>query len=68
VVFSRGSRQCLGKNLALCELYYVIAAMVLRVIPHMRLYDTKIDDVTYDHDILLLRPKADSQGVRVVML
>ncbi|KAI7759890.1 hypothetical protein LZL87_010312 [Fusarium oxysporum] len=37
IAFSKGSRGCLGKNLALCELYLSLAALVSRVMPYMRL-------------------------------
>ncbi|KAI9162922.1 benzoate 4-monooxygenase cytochrome P450 [Paramyrothecium foliicola] len=43
--FSKGSRQCLGMNLAFCELYIVTAAMALRVMPHLKLHDTVYEDI-----------------------
>ncbi|KAH8896733.1 cytochrome P450 [Thozetella sp. PMI_491] len=65
--FSRGSRQCVGMNLAQCELYLVTAALALRVFPRMKLYETTVEDVEYNYDMLVARPKASSKGVRVVM-
>ncbi|KAJ9421176.1 cytochrome P450 [Fusarium oxysporum] len=53
IAFSKGSRGCLGKNLALCELYLSLAALVLRVMPYMRLYETTERDIRYDHDMFI---------------
>ncbi|ORY65757.1 putative cytochrome P450 [Pseudomassariella vexata] len=64
--FNRGSRQCVGINLAYCELYLATAALCLRVFPHMQLYQTSEEDVRYDHDKILAQPRKGSQ-VRVVM-
>ncbi|KAH9909477.1 cytochrome P450 [Xylariomycetidae sp. FL2044] len=65
--FSRGSRQCLGINLAYCELYLTTAALALRVFPHMKLYETDINDVKYDHDLITAQARKGSKGIRVVM-
>ncbi|PNY29945.1 Trichodiene oxygenase [Tolypocladium capitatum] len=65
--FSKGNRQCVGMQLANCELYIATANLALRVWPQMSLYRTTIEDVEYDHDQLLSVPKAGSKGVRVVM-
>ncbi|CAG5157023.1 uncharacterized protein ALTATR162_LOCUS4816 [Alternaria atra] len=65
--FSKGSRACLGKNLALCELNLCLAALVLRVLPHMRLFDTTEEDVAYDHDMFVPMTK-DNRGVRVTIV
>ncbi|KAH9906691.1 putative cytochrome P450 [Xylariomycetidae sp. FL2044] len=67
VSFNRGSRQCLGMNLALCELNLLTAAMALRVLPRARLYETGIADVEYDYDNVTYQTRDDSKGVRVVM-
>jgi len=66
LAFSKGSRSCLGMNLALCELHLCLAALVLRVIPHMRLADTTEEDVTYDHDMFIPMTK-HNRGVRVTI-
>ncbi|KAH8887942.1 trichodiene oxygenase [Thozetella sp. PMI_491] len=66
--FSKGSRVCLGMNLANCELYMGLAALVLRVFPHMRLHETSVQDVKYDHDLFIPMPKAGARGVRVLMV
>ncbi|KAF2027534.1 cytochrome P450 [Setomelanomma holmii] len=53
LAFSKGSRSCLGMNLALCELHLCLAGLVLRVLPHMRLHDTTEEDLAYDHDMFI---------------
>ncbi|RYP50660.1 hypothetical protein DL768_003879 [Monosporascus sp. mg162] len=65
MAFSKGSRACLGLNLALCELYLALTALTLRVFPHMRLFETTEEDVRYDHDMMVPVPKDGSKGVRV---
>ncbi|PTB58580.1 hypothetical protein M431DRAFT_105846 [Trichoderma harzianum CBS 226.95] len=64
-VFGKGSRQCLGMNLAYCELYLALTALIFQVYPHMQLYETTVKDVTYDHDLLV--PVAKGNGVKVVI-
>ncbi|KAL5118194.1 hypothetical protein ACEQ8H_003866 [Pleosporales sp. CAS-2024a] len=64
LAFSKGSRSCLGMNLALCEIHLCLTALALRVLPHMRLHDTTDEDVTYDHDMFIPMTKHD-RGVRV---
>lgn len=54
-------------SLAYCELYIATAALVLRVLPRMRLFETTVDDVRYDHDLVVSQPKKGSKGVRVVI-
>ncbi|KXJ89734.1 cytochrome P450 [Microdochium bolleyi] len=65
--FSKGSRACLGKNLAMCELHLALAAVVLRVMPYMKLYETTVVDVAYDHDMFIPVVKEGSKGVRVTI-
>ncbi|KAH8757997.1 cytochrome P450, partial [Diaporthe sp. PMI_573] len=66
--FSRGSRQCLGMNLAYCELYLGVAFLTLKVFPKMALFETTEDDVRYDHDLLVPMTRKGSRGVRVVIV
>ncbi|KAI1467491.1 cytochrome P450 [Daldinia caldariorum] len=66
--FGRGSRMCLGMNLALCELNLGLAALALRVFPHIRLYETTEEDIRYDYSIVISMPRADSKGVRVIIV
>ncbi|KAH7303811.1 cytochrome P450 [Stachybotrys elegans] len=67
IAFSKGSRGCLGKNLALCELHVSLTALVLRVMPRMRLYKTTERDVRYDHDMFVPVAEQGSKGVRVII-
>lgn len=54
-------------SLAYCNMYVVLAALTLRVFPRMELYETDVDDVRYDHDLVAPAPKSGSKGVRVIM-
>ncbi|KAK7937725.1 uncharacterized protein PG986_014593 [Apiospora aurea] len=65
--FGRGSRVCLGMELAYCEMYLMIAELVLRVLPRARLVNTTADDVEYDHDTNVPTPKNGFMAVRMVM-
>ncbi|KAJ8116515.1 hypothetical protein OPT61_g2076 [Boeremia exigua] len=65
--FSKGSRQCVGMNLAYCELFLTTAALMRRVFPHIELFQTTVEDVKYDHDAIIPRAKKGSKGVRVVV-
>ncbi|KAJ1328249.1 benzoate 4-monooxygenase [Microdochium nivale] len=65
VSFSRGSRSCIGMNLAFCELYLITAAVALRVLPRMRLYKTDYTDIDYDSEYGIYLPRKDSKGIRV---
>ncbi|KAI1847118.1 hypothetical protein JX266_006993 [Neoarthrinium moseri] len=66
--FSKGSRACLGMNLAFCELYLSLTALTLRVLPQMRLFETTEIDVKYDHDMFVPLSHDDSKGVRVTVV
>ncbi|KAB8230910.1 cytochrome P450 [Aspergillus alliaceus] len=65
VSFSKGSRQCIGMNLAFAELYLAVATLFRKF--DMELRDTTVDDVKLHSDMMLPHPKPDSQGVRVVL-
>ncbi|KAK8137099.1 cytochrome P450 [Apiospora sp. TS-2023a] len=67
LAFSKGSRACIGMQLAYCELHLCLSALALRVLPHMRLYETTELDVRYDHDMFLPLTHEDSKGVRVLV-
>ncbi|KAF4979166.1 hypothetical protein FZEAL_4594 [Fusarium zealandicum] len=66
--FAKGSRQCVGMQLAYCELYVTITALVLRVMPHLELYQTDISDIAYDHDEIKANAKRGSKGLRLVVV
>lgn len=64
VVFSKGSRQCIGINLAKAEMYLALATIFRRY--DMELFETTRRDVDCAHDMFLPMPAQDSKGVRVV--
>ena len=41
--------------------------MAMRVLPRARLYETTIEDVSYDHDLAVVQTKKGSISVRVVI-
>lgn len=64
VPFSKGTRQCLGINLATSEIYLTLAAVFRRF--EMQLYETTERDVEIVHDFFVPGTHADSKGVRIV--
>lgn len=64
VTFSKGSRACLGINLAHSEMYLGIAALVSRF--DMELYDFQRErDLDTVRDCFIGLPTKESKGVRV---
>ena len=61
--FGRGTRACIGINLAWAELYIVLATVFRRF--DFELYETSYEDVEIVHDYFTPYPKHDSNGVRV---
>ncbi|KAJ5889017.1 Benzoate 4-monooxygenase cytochrome P450, partial [Penicillium taxi] len=61
VTFGKGTRQCLGMNLANCELYLTIAHIARRF--DMELYETGPECIEVKRDHLLGYPKADGAKV-----
>jgi hypothetical protein len=59
---------CIPNSLAICEMNLLVAALTLRVLPKMRLYETTADDVRYDHDLMIPMPRKGSKGIRAVVL
>lgn len=66
VLFGKGSRSCLGVNLAWCELYLAMAGTFRNF--RFELFETDETDVQVRHDFWLPSPKLDSKGVRVKCL
>lgn len=64
VTFSRGSRTCIGQNLASCELYVTIGTLFRRF-ENLVAYDVGPEDMTYV-DYFTAFHKKDSRGFRVV--
>ncbi|KAK5651119.1 hypothetical protein OQA88_13258 [Cercophora sp. LCS_1] len=65
VPFGKGSRQCLGINLAMAELYITIATVFSRF--DFELYETDETDVEMEHAYLVPYTKWESKGVRVTV-
>ena len=64
VNFSKGTRQCLGMNLANAELYLTLATVFRRF--NIELYETTARDAEIAHDFFIPHAHADSKGVRIV--
>lgn len=43
------------------------AAITLRVLPKMKLYETTYEDVAYDHDLMIPVAKEGTHGVRILI-
>lgn len=52
-------------SLAYCELYIMAALMAFRVIPRARLYETAVEDISYDHDLIVVQTKKGTISVRI---
>ena len=63
VAFGRGTRNCVGTNLGMAELYLVLAALVTRF--EMDLFETDRDDVDVRRDWYVPHGRIGSKGVRV---
>lgn len=63
--FGKGSRSCLGINLAYAELYITLAALVLQFdfVP----YETDVRDVYLERDFTIPTPRIGSLGVRAIV-
>ena len=67
IPFSRGSRQCVGLNLAYAEFYLTLAAVFGPGSPRLELFQTDVTDVETKHDLFNTSPRLDSKGIRVVV-
>ena len=75
VAFSKGTRQCIGINLAYAELYLSLAAIFRRFgsvevrddedLGYLELYETDASDVVVATDAFVPLPKKGSQGIRI---
>ena len=64
--FSKGTRACLGMNLALAEIYMTLASVFRRF--EMELWETSRErDVDVKYDFVSPFPSLDSPGVRVLI-
>nr|WGZ60588.1 cytochrome P450 [Fusarium tricinctum] len=67
ISFGKGSRACIGENLAYCEVYIMAALLAFRVIPRARLHETTVEDIAYDHDLIVVQTKKGSISVRIAI-
>ncbi|KAF2100056.1 putative cytochrome P450 [Rhizodiscina lignyota] len=63
--FGRGTRQCIGMNLAWAELYMTLGTVFRRF--DMKLYQTNLEDVEVVHDFFNGLPKDGAKGLRVLI-
>lgn len=63
VSFGRGTRSCLGINLAYTEMFLTLGMMFRRY--KFELHETNVSDVEMGHDFFIPVTKLDSKGVRV---
>ncbi|KAH6881768.1 cytochrome P450 [Alternaria rosae] len=65
VSFGRGTRNCLGINLAYVELYLTLGMMFRKY--KFELYESDVSDVELGHDFFIPVAKLDSKGLRVLV-
>lgn len=63
--FGKGSRSCLGVNLAYAELYVTLACVTGRV--DFMMYQTDVGDVDLERDFTIPTPRVGSVGVRAMV-
>ena len=63
--FCRGTRACVGMNLAYAEMYIALATIFRRY--NMELYETSRGDVDVAHEFHIPRVKKGSKGVRMLV-
>lgn len=71
VNFTKGSRTCLGKDLARMEIVYTLALIVGRWVGEdgngMELFETTRADADIEHDFFNPFPRSESKGIRVLL-
>lgn len=70
VPFSRGTRSCVGMNLAYAEIFLALGALFRPVGAggvELELFETDRSDVEVVHDFFNPSPRLDSKGVRVLV-
>ncbi|KAF1980428.1 cytochrome P450 [Bimuria novae-zelandiae CBS 107.79] len=65
VPFSKGSRNCLGMNLAYMELYKTLSTVFRPGAPRLELFETDESDIVQAHDYIIPLPNLDSKGLCV---
>jgi len=67
IPFSRGTRQCVGMNLAYAELFLTLGALFGAQGVEMELTGTSRKDIDCVHDYFNPAPSSDAKGVRVLV-
>ncbi|KAL4946987.1 putative cytochrome P450 [Aspergillus filifer] len=67
VPFSRGSRNCVGMNMAYSEMYWALAVLFRPGAPRLEVFETHESDVKQSEDFIMPLPKVDSRGLRVIV-
>ncbi|KAF2834761.1 cytochrome P450 [Patellaria atrata CBS 101060] len=65
IPFGRGSRSCIGKSLAMMNLYLTTANLFFHFVP--QLYETTLKDIEMEHDFFAPFPPHESKGLRVIL-
>lgn len=65
VNFSKGTRGCLGKELAQAEVVFTLAAVFRKF--EFELYKTTREDIDVEHDFFNPQPRKGSVGLRVIV-
>lgn len=65
VPFCRGSRNCLGQNLAQAEISLLLAVLFRPGGPNLELFETDHTDTDHVHDFVVPLPRLNTKGVRV---
>lgn len=65
LAFGKGTRSCVGINLAYAELYTILATLFRRF-PDIRLHETVFKDVEHVHDYFSGMTRRESKGLQVV--
>lgn len=63
VAFGKGTRNCLGYNLAMAVLYLTVSNIISQF--ELQLFETDLQDVTLERDWAVPQPRLRSQGVKV---
>jgi cytochrome P450 len=64
LAFGKGTRSCVGINLAYAELYTILAT-IFRRFPSLELYNTTERDVEHVHDYFSGMTRRDTEGLQV---
>jgi len=67
IPFGRGTRQCVGMNLACAELFLTLGALFGAQDVDMELSGTSRKDIDYEHDYSNPALSSDAKGVRVLV-